>query len=212
MPRGVKKTEEVTTDPKAALGFDDVVPKDGGPSAPSPGGDEEQETEEHKNAAETPDPRIAELEAKIAKFEALLATQSEPKQSARPVPESELSPEQRRIRDLEDQLARREGKNDSMEERFEDAEGGIVIHFIADGFTSNYRNFYKGQEVTFGPEAYEETVDRLGRSWLDLSEEEQWDRFGEVKFRKGPWPGRRQYAEESLKNVSIEEQAPVINI
>lgn len=206
-----KKTEAVT-DPKTIL-------EDGGtPNAPAtdePDGDQEQTTEEHgnKDAVLTPDQlELEELRAQLAELRAQQEQAESKVVDHKPIPEDQLTPEQREIRNLKDQLARRNGKDDRVEEHFENSEGGIVVHFIADGLTSNNRVFYRGQEVTFGPEAYKQTQDRFGVSWLDLTEEEQYERFKEVKFRRGPWPGKRQYEEESLKNTSISEQAPVISI
>jgi hypothetical protein len=198
-----KKTEPVTTDAKDALDFDKVVDAGGTPNAPS--------TDDSPGNAVTPE------QEELAALRAELAAVREREQAAKPadykpIPEEELSPEQREIRQLKDQLARRNGKGSLGEEQVVDGDGGIVIHFLADGLTSNGRNFYRGQEVTFGPEAYAETQDRFGDSWLDLTEAEQFAKWKEVKFRKGPWPGERHYEEKGLENVSISEKAPVLNL
>src|SRR5436190_22180631 len=66
----------------------------------------------------------------------------EPQQPAdhRPVPEAELTPDQRRIRDLEDRLAKELGRKDPDLQLAAPAEpgaaGNIIIHFLEDGFTA----------------------------------------------------------------------------
>lgn len=114
----------------------------------------------------------------------------------RPAPEHVLSPEQRRIRDLENQLALERGKKDPEPELEPPAEDGenVVIHFVADGITALGHNWYRGQELEFtvGSPAYRDTCDRHGWSWLSLRDDEaaQVAKYGEVKFRPGPWPGQ----------------------
>lgn len=70
----------------------------------------------------------------------------------------------------------------------------IVIHFLEDGFTALGNVWYRGQELEFAPgcQAYRDTLDRNGRTWLDLRGDEmaQIDRWGKVMFRVGPWPGK----------------------
>lgn len=121
-----------------------------------------------------------------------------PATSARPVPEDQLTPDQRRIRQLEDQLAREQGRKDPDPE-FEQptqpgAEGNIIIHFLEDGFSALGQVWYRGQELEFevGSQSYKDTFDRNGRSWLDLRSDEfaQVDKYKRVMFRSGPWPGK----------------------
>lgn len=116
--------------------------------------------------------------------------------AVRPVPERELTPEQRRIRDLEDQLAQERGRKDPEEELDQveaGADGNILIHFLEDGFTALGKVWYRGQELEFTPGsgAYNDTRDRNGRTWLDLAGNDmaQIRRYGKVMFRTGPWPG-----------------------
>jgi len=116
----------------------------------------------------------------------------------RPVPESELTPDQRRIRELEDRLAKELGRKDPDVELAAPAqpgaEGNILIHFLEDGFTVLGQVWYRGQELEFEPgsPAHQDTYDRTGRSWLDLRNDEfaQAARWGKVMFRNGPWPGK----------------------
>jgi len=126
----------------------------------------------------------------------------DPAPAPRPAPESTLTPEQRRIRDLENQLAVERGRKDPEPELEEPAEpgaqGNILIHFVAEGFTALGMVWRRGQELEFvpGSPAYRDTCDRFGRSWLELrdNEQAQVERFKEVKFRSGPWLGK-SYAE-----------------
>ncbi len=118
--------------------------------------------------------------------------------SPRPVPESELTPEQRRIRELEDQLAREQGKKDPEIEYEQAVRPGatenILIHFLEDGFTALNHVWYRGQELEFQPngQSYKDTCDRNGRSWLELRDNEfaQVEKYGRIMFRTGPWPGK----------------------
>lgn len=68
-----------------------------------------------------------------------------------------------------------------------------LIHFLEDGFTGGLGSiFYRGQELRIktGTPEWTATVDPgTGESWVDMSEEDQFDRYGKVMFRKGPWTG-----------------------
>lgn len=119
-------------------------------------------------------------------------------EATRPAPESQLTQEQRRIRELENQLALERGKKEPEVELDVPANPGdgsnIVIHFLEDGFTALGQTWVRGQELEFEPDsqAYRDTCDRHGRSWLELrnNEFEQVDRWGVIMFRNGPWPGK----------------------
>ena len=51
----------------------------------------------------------------------------------------------------------------------------------------------RGQELEFKKDTpeYRDTLDRTGKSWLDLLGDDaaQMEMFGKVMFRPGPWPG-----------------------
>ncbi len=120
--------------------------------------------------------------------------------ATRPAPDGELTAEQRRIRDLENQLALERGRKDPEPELEVAPAGGgnIVIHFINDGLTALGKVWTRGQELEFAPNspAYRDTCDRLGRSWLrhvddPATQETLWK---EVKFRRGLWPGKNYAA------------------
>lgn len=105
----------------------------------------------------------------------------------------EETPEQRRIKELEHQLALSQGRKDLKPEFVESPESkeAILIHFVEDGFTASGVNWKRGQEVVFvpGTKPYEQTKDRHGVSWLAMDDRVQMHRFGKVFFRRGPWPG-----------------------
>lgn len=132
------------------------------------------------------------------------------------VPPAELTPDQRRIKELEDMLAKERGKKD-IEPEFTElpaaavSTGTIRIHFLEDGLTALGRIWYRGEEleVVPGSPEYADTCDRNGRSWLELRDNEfaQVERWGHIKFRSGPWPGRTladagRIAFEPLRAVS----------
>jgi hypothetical protein len=115
--------------------------------------------------------------------------------SGKPLPNSQLTDEQKEIRRLQDLLAKQDAKkleNLEDEEVVATGDNRILIHLVTDRFTALGRQWYKGQEIEFeiGSVPYEDTKDRTGHSWLTLTESQQMDRYGEVRFRKGPWPGK----------------------
>lgn len=67
----------------------------------------------------------------------------------------------------------------------------VLIHVLEDGFTANGRVWYRGQEIeyTVGDQAYKDTCNIHGESWLELDAEGQFARFGKLMFNLGPWPG-----------------------
>src|ERR1700759_3724669 len=118
----------------------------------------------------------------------------------RPVPASELSPEERHIRELEDQLVKLRGSRAEAAEPelvapSPQAEKKILIHFLEDGFTACGNVWVRGQELEFDipGRAYESTKDRFGNSWLSYAGDDfaQVERYGKIFFRLGPWPGRK---------------------
>jgi hypothetical protein len=109
-------------------------------------------------------------------------------------PEQPQTDEDRAARDrqhLEAQRAAQAFEN-VPEEYVPSEEGGILIHFVADGLTAFGKVWYRGQELEIGPShpRWAEAV-----RWITLTRYEQVDRYGEQKFEQGPWPGRRSYTE-----------------
>jgi hypothetical protein len=63
-----------------------------------------------------------------------------------------------------------------------------VIHILQDGFTAFGIVWYKGQEIEINKEAYEQTKDREGRSWLEDTVLDQMRRFKMQYWADGEWP------------------------
>lgn len=121
------------------------------------------------------------------------------KAASRPVPEAELSPEQKQIRQLQDQLARAQARkldSDTAEE-YESLGDGELVEFyvVVDGWTAWGHVWYRGQEfaVEVGSRAWDDTLDRNGQSYLRYVYDEfaQSQAYGEVMIRKGRWPGKK---------------------
>jgi hypothetical protein len=128
------------------------------------------------------------------------------------------SPEQLRIKALEDQLALLSGRRDvepEIDDTPVDADGEVIIvHFLEDGMTALGRVMYRGDELEFvvGSPAHKDTFNRNGRSWLDLRHDEfgQADRWGKIMFRNGPWPGK-SYADGKWESIRSEKGDALIN-
>lgn len=111
----------------------------------------------------------------------------------------EVAAKKQRIKDLQDQLARKATHAvDDAPPVYVLATGGgerILIHFEVDGFTALGTTWYRGQELEFvvGSDAYEQTKDTTGKSWLDLAGNRpaQILRWGQVMFDLGPFTPRR---------------------
>jgi len=70
---------------------------------------------------------------------------------------------------------------------------------VDDVFTALGKVWYRGDEIEFAPgsQAYKDTQDRFGVSWLDKyidNDELQAQAWGRVVFRRGPWPGEKYAA------------------
>lgn len=144
-------------------------------------------------ADETPEQKkIRELEAALVAEEELARTN--PTRAGKPLPENELTDEQRRIRDLEDRLAQRKASRDP-ESEFVSAEDGIHFHIVKDGFTAFGQAWFRGQELLVDPagRVAASTKNRLGHSWLDTIDDPgaQTELFGDVYLRRGPFRGRK---------------------
>lgn len=68
-----------------------------------------------------------------------------------------------------------------------------TIHALQSGLTVPHDTYggvvlSQGQTVTLSAKQVEQTYDRDGNSWLDLSEEDQRVKWGEIRFGHGPAP------------------------
>lgn len=135
--------------------------------------------------------RIQELEARLAEplpsFDEVLETPTE------------LTADQLRIQELEDQLAKRnalvaENSPTQYAQPVGDGEH-ILIHVLIDGFVAKGEVWYRGQELEFvvGSRAYEETKDRNGNTWVSLASDPggQIRRWGVQYLGTGPFVPRR---------------------
>lgn len=68
----------------------------------------------------------------------------------------------------------------------------VTINFVEDGLSAFGKVWVRGEELSVkrGTPSWEATCDREGNSWMELTEPEQYDRWGEVRFREGLWAGR----------------------
>jgi hypothetical protein len=162
------------------------------------------------------------LDDTVAEFDTSVAYEEDPADLApaavsdlidTAVPDKQLSPEMQEIKRLRDQLAREKGRKDEepvldVIERPGD-EGNILIHFLEDGLTVLGKVMYRGDELEFDPkgQAYRDTFNRLGQTWLDLRHNEfaQVDRWGKIMFRSGPWPGK-SYADGTFETLRGERE------
>lgn len=131
-----------------------------------------------------------------------------------PAPAATLTLEQKRIRELEDQLAKanvRKLDNEDVTEYYAPAtsDNRILIHFVEDGGTALGKIWARGQELEFDvpSEPYDGTKDRFGQSWLDFDENEQMRRYGKVRFRRGPWPGKPYEDNEAAQAERVRKRA-----
>lgn len=69
----------------------------------------------------------------------------------------------------------------------------VTINFVHDGLTAFGRVWYRGQELSIDRTSadWETTIDpATGKSWLELDEYEQEDKWGNRYFREGKWKGK----------------------
>jgi hypothetical protein len=117
-------------------------------------------------------------------------------EDARPVPTSQLSPEDRAERDRQHLeavglAARFEQAPDTFQPYTPKPGESVVIHFVADGLTAFGKVWYRGEELEIGPDhpRWDEC-----RGWILMDKWAQMERYGEQKFDQGPWPGQRGFA------------------
>lgn len=169
------------------------------PSAPKVDDEPKRETvkpeENGEPQEDQPDTEQSELQAEIARLKAELEQEKAKKfapvtESGRPAADYELTPEQLELRNIRDALAKEKAANldRAVPQYQETGEAAGTIHFVESGFTAFNNVWGIGQTVVYSAADYEETKDRNGNSWLDLTEAQQARRFGRVYFRKGPSP------------------------
>lgn len=107
-----------------------------------------------------------------------------------PKPAGQLTPEERAARDRQHSEAvaanmRADDLVPDISAQADPSPEKITIHFVEDGFTWAGRVWYRGDELTIGPEhpRWPTAV-----PWITLTKQEQATRYGRVKFDSGPWP------------------------
>lgn len=74
---------------------------------------------------------------------------------------------------------------------------GLMLTQVSEaGDPTRARVLFRGETFEVSPAEYEATIDRLGRSWLDLTPEEQVARWGMQKFGTGPAPSDMGLADD----------------
>ena len=136
--------------------------------------------------------KVDPLDAQIAEMQAALAVPV-PAFDEDPEEDPEVVAKKAMIKDLQDQLARRNSAviENAPSKLVRAAGDTVLIHFEVDGFIALGETWYRGQELEFevGGEAYQATQDRNGDSWLDLVDDRagQYKRWGKVFFESGPF-------------------------
>lgn len=109
-----------------------------------------------------------------------------------------LTPKQREIQELEDQLAKRNAiiaESTPLQYVISGTGETILVHVVLDGFIALGEVWYRGQELEFeiGSPAHRQTFNSKGESWLDLAGDlqAQYDRWGKQYLAVGPFVGLR---------------------
>ncbi len=150
------------------------------------------DTEAASDVEEIPAEKTA-AQKRIDELKATLEATPEPEPE--PVEEEISDEEKEEIKNLEDQIARRNNARlDSREPKgFAEAKSKdtILIHFVEDGFSAFGTVWNKGQELEISPGSpeFQRTQDINGDSWLDLRTDNaaQRRRWGKVMFAEGPY-------------------------
>lgn len=113
--------------------------------------------------------------------------------AARPTPYEMLSPQERAQRDALHAAAVREGSRDvplQFERPPEGVPGTTTIYVEKSGWTFAGNVWMRGQEITLvpGTARWQEA-----QRWIHWTDEEQFQNYGCIRWRRGRWPGRRSY-------------------
>jgi hypothetical protein len=124
-------------------------------------------------------------------MDAVLPVAGEP---MRPKAAAELTPAERAERERQHAEAiAAAARFESQPQQLVPTEGeAVLIHFVADGLTAFGQVWYRGQELSIGPD-HPRWTEALG--WITLNRWQQIERWGTQKFDFGPWPGRPSYAD-----------------
>jgi hypothetical protein len=106
-------------------------------------------------------------------------------------------------------------KLDELTEVSPEDDDAITVNFVSDDVTMLGRIWVRGQELTIKPgtREWDELFDhKRGKSFLQLTEDEQIAMWGERKFRPGHWTGQSFESLLSNPELSEEERAELESI
>lgn len=172
-------------------------------------------------AEQSPDKAVDE-DAEDVRIRELKAALAAPLPKFDEVPTTGLTPKQREIQELEDQLAKRNATIAEMAPvQYATPTGSgetILVHVVQDGFIALGEVWFRGQEMEFevGSQAYLQTFDLTGKSWLDLAGDlqAQYKRWGKQYLGVGPFIGRpdEKFDDEVAQADSRRGRAVPLNI
>lgn len=121
----------------------------------------------------------------------------------RPKREEDLTPAEKAERQRQHAAAVAAGNQDPPRTYIPSkAPDKILIHIVEDGFTFAGEVWMRGQELEIGPDH-----PRWGevQRWINMDDFQQMEVYGKIRFRRGPWPGRRSFADgaDSFEKVMV---------
>lgn len=112
---------------------------------------------------------------------------------SRPQPEEVLTPQQRALREAQHAEALRLGQADpGVRYQPPRSSNTVLFHVLKSGWTWAGQVWMRGQEIELdiGSPRWQEA-----QRFLGMTDEQQYETYGRVCFRKGPWPGRKSFAD-----------------
>lgn len=120
----------------------------------------------------------------------------------RPKPAAELTAEEQAARDRQHADAQRAAAAfEAAPAAYVPSQGeAVTIHFVEDGLTFAGQVWFRGQEITIGPDhpRWPEV-----RSWILLDKYQQIERYGRQYFDRGPWPFKHTYEGAEFERLGV---------
>jgi hypothetical protein len=111
--------------------------------------------------------------------------------AARPLPDEQLSPQQRAEREAQHAAAIAAGARDpGLRYQPPTSADTVLIHFIEDGLTYAGKVWMRGEELELDKDPNNPRW-REAQVWINMDRWQQIEAYGAVKFAPGPWPGKR---------------------
>jgi hypothetical protein len=82
----------------------------------------------------------------------------------------------------------------------------IVVYIGADAITSKAVTLRPAESIEVTQSVYEANVDRSGESWIDLTPEEQIERWGRVRFGTGDVPESVEATAKAEKDAAARQE------